>query len=484
MILTLSLIIFSVTCLDSVAFKNALYGPNSETPDKPEVYKFKERQTGVFKLSHYGTHDWIADAALRLLLSESGTGSADWRWLLYDVLNKDPKWISSYGNGITHNTIRSYMSFLFASQMPDMDPNKENNLRPHKHPQYIDLRKLEGEVVGNYKDGSGVWVGKWYHQTFHWKVISDGLGHNSFIPKIADGSSSQKAPWYAWKTSKIAIRCLTHKEQNKDGVYENWAKPETAACWLGVMAHFIADLACSPHLIQLNEGYYPESPDYHNWFETQISKFTTWDENLAGPKGFHSRSNFFNIDMSIVGEDGNSILPIPPHIAAISTATFSIVKSYGHLGEGGLFVKRGDTTQENIMNTWEWGEPGKERNSNTQIMAGGLTYKQYYDKVEYLLNTAVYYTAAAMKWTINEAKDKNNGSPNTNQWAKIPFYQKHPDQKIPINDKEKLDNSDESNEVRNAYRDGQFLLIAAMLTPIYAALVVPAIIIVIFEKPF
>ena len=484
LILTLLIIGFSTFSTDSKAFKNAMYGPNSETPDKTEVYKFKDRTTGVFKLSHYGTHDWIADAALRLLQSESGTGSADWSWLIYDVLNTDPKWISSYGNGITHNTIRSYMSFLFATQMPDMDPKKENKLRPHKHPQYIDLRKLEGEVIGNYKYGTGVWVGKWYHQTFHWIAEPIGSGQYIFIPKIADGSSSQKAPWYAWKASKAAINCLTHKEQNKNGNYESWAKPEAAASWLGVMAHFIADLACSPHLIQLKEGYYPASPDYHSWFEAQISKFTTWDESLAGPKGFHSRTNFFNIDMSIVGEDGNSIMPIPPYTAAIATATFSIMKSYGRLDEGGLFVKKGDATQENIMNTWDWGEPGKERNSNIPIIAGGLTYKQYYDKVEYLLNTAVYYTAAAMKWTLNEVKKENGGRPETDQWAKLPYYLAHPDKNIPIYDKEKLDNSDESNEVRNAYKDGQFFLFAAMLTSIYAVIVIPAIIVIVFENPF
>jgi len=481
--LTLLVISFSIVSADSKAFKNSPYGPNSETPDKPEVYKFKDRPTGAFLLSHYSTHDWIADAALRLLQSESPSGSADWSWLLYDVLNTDPKWISSYGNGITHNTIRSYMSFLFATQMPDMDPKKETKLRPHKHPQYIDLRKYEGEVVGNYKEGSGVWVGKWYHQTFHWKAISDDSGHYIFIPKIADGSSSQKAPWYAWKASEIAIRCLTHKEQNKNGDYESWAKPEAAAAWLGVMTHFIADLACSPHLIQLKEGYYPENPDYHSWFEDQISKFTNWDDSLAGPKGFHSRTNFFNIDMSIIGEDVNSIMPIPPHTAAILTATYSIVKSYGHLDERGLFVKNGDTIQENIMDTWDWGEPGKERNSNTPIMAGGLTYKEYYDRVEYLLNTAVYYTAAAMKWTINEVKKENKGRPNTDQWAKLPFYLAHPDKNIPIYDKEKLDNSDESNEVRNAYKDAQIFLLAAMLTPIYAVIVIPAICFIIFEKP-
>ena len=177
---------FSFFCSDGKAFNNAPYGSNSETPDKPEVYKFKERSTGVFKLSHYGTHDWIADAALRLLQSESLVGSADWRWLINDVLNNNPKWISSYSNGITHNTIRSYMSFLFATQMPDMDPRKVSKPRPHKHPQHIDLRKVEGEVIRNNKDGSGVWVGKSYHQSYHLIAVPIGGWFYRFDPKIAD----------------------------------------------------------------------------------------------------------------------------------------------------------------------------------------------------------------------------------------------------------------------------------------------------------
>ena len=32
---------FSIFCSDSKAFNNAPYGPNSETPDKPEVYNPK-----------------------------------------------------------------------------------------------------------------------------------------------------------------------------------------------------------------------------------------------------------------------------------------------------------------------------------------------------------------------------------------------------------------------------------------------------------
>ena len=50
------------------------------------------------------------------------------------------------------------------------------------------------------------------------------------------------------------------------------AKPEAAACWLGVMTHFMADLACPPHLIRETEGYYPRNPSFHKWFEEQVSR--------------------------------------------------------------------------------------------------------------------------------------------------------------------------------------------------------------------
>jgi len=54
-----------------IAYKNAPYGPNSETPDKRKYYNFIDTGSGIFQNSHYSTHDWIADAALRLLLDET-----------------------------------------------------------------------------------------------------------------------------------------------------------------------------------------------------------------------------------------------------------------------------------------------------------------------------------------------------------------------------------------------------------------------------
>ena len=462
-------------CTPIQAYNNAPYGPNSETPDKPKYFNFIDTGLGIFKTSHYSTHDWIADAALRYLIMES----TNWNWLLDDVLEKNPKWEDKYSDGIRHYPVRSYFSFLFSSQMPDMDPKKVNNARPHKHPQIINLWGQEGEIVGN-GDETGVWVGKWYHQTLHYDAIPIGGGQYMFTPKLASGAASQKAPWYAWITSKKAIDCLTHGEETVSGEYEIWSKPEAGACWLGVMSHFIADLASPAHLIGKSDNYYSASPNFHGWFEDQVSRFTLWDESLGGPKGFRSGTDFFNIDMSMISQN---IDPIAPYLAAILTSEFAISTSYKHIDDGGLFIEKDNPIQENLISRgsstyWEWNAPGKERNSNAEIIPGSLTYKQYYDKVEYLLNLAIYFTAAAMKWTMKKVKE--TATPVYDQWAKTQYKDKYPDQAMPDENPPSLDDSDDSKDIRDAYKGA--LVLGAMLAPLFALVIIPVVIVIVVKN--
>ena len=468
----LNLIIVFGLVQSILAWNNAPYGPNSETPDKPKYFNFIDTGSGTFSHSHYSTHDWIADSAFRVLISESPT---DWAWLIEDATDKNPKWEHSYSDGNLHYVVRSYISFLFSTQMPDMNPNKANNDRPHKHPQTINLWGQEGEIIGN-GDGTGVWVGKWYHQTLHFDATPIGDGAFIFTPKAPSGAASQKAPWYAWKTSQKAVECLTNMEGS-----ENWAKPEAAACWLGVMTHFIADLTSPPHLISKSDNYYSDS--FHGWFETRTSTHTLWDENLAGPRGFNSKTNFFNVDLASKGFP-DPVVPIPPHIAAVLAAATVITKSYGYVSQDGLFIQKNNPAQEQLVdqshpNYWEWGESGRERESNNEIISGGLTYKQYYDKVEYILNTAIYYTAAAMKWTINKVKNQLGSQPNCDQWAKIQYKDKFPDEKVPKENPSSLDQSEESKNVQNFYRG---LILLSMMAPIMAIAVIPMIVSVVYEK--
>jgi len=465
------------------AFDNAPDGPNSETPDKRKYYNFiaTPDTTGIFKKSHYSTHDWIADAALRLLIDETDGSLKDWAWLLdYETLSKSLlNWESKYGDGSIHYPVRSYISYLYATQMPDMNPKKANSARPHRHPTIIDCWWEEGEIIGNGQ-GMGVWVGRSDYQQFHWTTIPIDDNQYIFIPK-----GLMRAPEYAYRSSKEAIRCLSPEVESDKG----WAKPESAACWLGVMSHFIADLASPPHLIQESEGYYPGSPKFHDWFENQVAKHTLWDLSRGGPKGYQSSTNFFSINMAIIGADAQNIIPLPPYIAALTCATYSIEKCYGDLNEGGLFIRKGDQEQENLITFsssayWNWGDLGKERSSNNEIVLGGLTYKQYYDKVEYLLNTAIFYTAAAMKWVMYEVKKRNDGQPiDCDQWAKKFYKEKYPEEYRPIENPSGFD----LDEILNLIRDyivnykPNLVVSLAILAPLIALAFIPLIITAILK---
>lgn len=464
------------------AFDNAPDGPNSETPDKRKYYNVISNpdSTGIFKKSHYSTHDWIADAALRLLIDETD-GLKDLEWLLDSQIRSisNPHWISQYGDRVNHYRVRSYISYLYSTQFPDMDPRDCYADRPHRHPKTIDLWWEEGEIIGNGQ-GLGSWVGRSEYHCFHWVAISLGDGIYTFVPK-----GLMRAPEYAWRTAKEAIRCLVPENEGDNG----WAKPESAACWLGVMSHFIADLASPPHLIQENEGYYPKVPRFHDWFENQVAKYTTWDVIQGGPVGYLTSPNFFRINMDLIGKDAQNIIPLPPYIAATTCATESIIKSYGHLDQGGLFIKEGDSVQVDLIKLssssyWNWGDLNKERNSNNQIIPGSLTYKQYYDNVEYLLNIAIYYTASALKWVMHEVKVRNNGKPlDCDQWAKEFYKEKYPEEQRPIENPSGLLFDEIINLIRDYIKKYKPNLIVqlAMLAPIIAFSFVPLIIITIIN---
>ena len=119
-----------------------------------------------------------------------------------------------------------------------------------------------------------------------------------------DDNHRYTSPETAWKMGKNAIRCLTNKEGN-----ENWAKPEAAAAYLGIMTHYLADVGCPAHVLAPNDYYYLEQIDehhkvsienyvFHTSLESQTGKYTTWDQQKPGPKGYKETqySSFFIIN--------------------------------------------------------------------------------------------------------------------------------------------------------------------------------------------
>ena len=134
------IIALGVVLSDTLACKN---GPNYwgmgfpgnimttdgyKNPKNPSEYIFgKSNIQGAqgYDGSHYGTHDWIADAALRTLRAEvkNPVFIGDWVWLMDSNIARN-KWpagkVNYYTSSNRHERIRGYFTFLFATQMPDM----------------------------------------------------------------------------------------------------------------------------------------------------------------------------------------------------------------------------------------------------------------------------------------------------------------------------------------------------------------------------
>jgi len=451
--------------MNGSAYNNAPDGINSETPDLPEFYNFFPRSNQGFVRSHYSAHDWIADGALRLLIGENADGAADWSWLMHNVNDISPQWSNSYSIGGSHNTVRAYILYLFGTQLPDMDPKKKEQARPHRHPQYIDLWENEGEVVGNNMYGLGTWVGRTDYQTFHWTAFPQEGGGYSFVPNVKSGLN---APWYAHKLADAAIECLAYDEERDNNL--RYSKVEAGASYLGAMTHYIVDVACPPHLIAEAENYYVYKR-YHNWFEEQSSQYALWDQEFAGPDGLAQLDSFYMMNPAIIGKDGHNILPLPPQLALTEMASRGIEISYGLVEEQGLFI--GDS-RVGLIDSWSW---TLENRDSTQIITpGALTYMAYYDKVELLLNYAVYYTAQAMKWVIQEVK--NRGGVDPDRWAQSPYIEIYPDEGAimpeDVPKPQRLERDD-------LYKNQDYLNIetiarlGAMLAPIMAIVIIPLV---------
>lgn len=499
----------SIFMVDANAWKNMPVKIN-EVPFGPEDYNFKEYDGwGTYKESHYGTHDWIADAALRLLYEEN---PSDWGWLIHEPSDVNPQWNSAYGTAGKHNAIRSYISFLFATQMPDMSSDKKNEPIPKKHPVMIsgDINTYEGEIIARNKGDPNTgdsWIGtksRFKQQQYRWIPFHITLEGEKFYLFTTGSGDNYKylAPSMAKKMGLNAIRCLANSEQ----ISQNWAKPEAAACYLGIMTHYLADLSCPAHVLKptvntktgVSKGYYYlEYRDtehkvecdhfingFHDSIEYQTEKHTTWDEDKGGPLGYNGKycDYFFIVDMKRIGK---GVKPIPsdksPALCAIELAQKTIVKSYGHIdgsGYGNGFDKKGLFVNEDVYEKLDKNYvkfDSENRDETESIIPNGLSYKEYFDKVEFILNWGIYYTACAMKWVLEEAKKKNNAEDNLNfnRWVNNPYVgQQDADSEAYPKDQSEFEDPDEEEETKKLVLEKWFQ-ITAMAAPIAALVLIP-----------
>ena len=396
-------------------------------PKLPSDFVFgghNDRYSMGYDGSHYGTHDWIADASLRSLIdiSKNPLFSLDWRWLITPDIarNKWPAWKANYGSSSgKHEVVRSYMSFLYATQMPDT-----------KITPVLEIPQ-EGVTI---KDLKWKWIGQKSKHIFHFGFREkDGVF----------GFSPINTPCLIKINiiSEEAIRCIGNTHKNEEGKLESILQPEGAAVWLGAMSHYIADMVSPAHLLKKSDsthiyaGLY-----YHNWFENNLASITKWDK-ARGANGGPVQGNFSWDYRKVILAP---IIPIKPDLATTLMAVTTINVAYRTDGNhqhiplsnnnhdvaenSGLYINE-TTHDKNIF--WDWEEDLTNDGRENSV------HRYFYDKVEYLLCWATYYTACAMQYCYNEGKEKSD-----DDILNVDYYVRNP---VPPGPKEERPDGDAQN---------------------------------------
>ena len=385
-------------------------------PEDPSKYIVANKEivdSQTYDGSHYGTHDWIADAALRSLRDplKNPIGFSDWSWLINNKIatNKWPVWNPNYGNSAQHHVkVRGYFTFLFTTQMPDMDLKKAKIGEEMYYPQRIDIPQ-EGVVIKDF-GARNKWVGKTQDHSFHFRPTMLEEGNFVFIPEKTSPATSAR------KLGEAAIKCIGNKVKDEEGNVKSAMQPEGAAGWLGAMSHYIADLIVPAHLLS-SGSYSPEIyfNGYHTWFEKQLGSLTKWDKSYQVGKG-GPEITYFSWDIAKIGMTG-FIIPIRPDIAIHSIARHAIETAYRIDGNNQHIILNGNNDDiakktglylNKREDRWDW-KVDLDTYGRT-----GSPHKYFYDKVEKLLCWASYYIACAMQYCFNEGEEKSKDTPGLN----------------------------------------------------------------------
>ena len=376
----------------------------------PELYKSQG-----YDGSHYGSHDWVADAALRSLINPilNPLNFKDWGWMINPsiTIDKNPTFSQVYGDhDDRHNTVNSYITFLFATQMPDMRIRKDREKQ--YYPQKIDIPK-EGIIIKDLTIKNGKWVGQIQQHSYNFNPIRRSDGSYDFIAYYKMPATK------ALQLGKEAIKCIANKGKDGKGNLISAMQPEGSAGWLGAMTHYIAELVIPAHTLINSEIY---NSNYHKWFENQLAGCTKWNKNTL--LNFGPELGYFSYDISLIGKLGQ-ITPIPPDVAVTKMARKTIKIAYRVDGVHQHISFNGDNLDESYnsglfldesklgeMSEWNWKNDMDTNGRDNSI------HRFFYEKVEELLCWATYYTACAMQHCYNEGKEKNNDEdPNTDYYA-------------------------------------------------------------------
>ena len=384
-----------------------------EHPKLPSDYVFggtSDINSNGYDGSHYGTHDWLADASLRSLIDalKNPLFYLDWRWLITPDLarHKWPAWKADYGGTSgKHEVVRSYISYLYATQMPDT-----------KITPVLTIHQ-EGASIQDYGYGK-MWIGQKTKHIFQFELVErDGVyGFSPFFTPIISKINL---------VSEEAIKCIGKTQKDNNNKVVSTMQPEGAAVWLGGMTHYIADMLVPAHLIKSKNNEHIYSPShYHNWFENNLASITKWDKAYKASGGPNQGNFSWDYRKVTIAP----IIPIKPDIATTLMAVTTINFAYRTDGQhqhiplsnnnhdeaenSGLYI---NNTEYNTDIYWDWKKDLGDNGRSDSV------HRYFYDKVEYLLCWATYYTACAMQYCYNEGQEKSN-----NEVLNADYYVRNP----------------------------------------------------------
>lgn len=405
-------------CVNGPNYDGMLY--SYVNPTYPQDYIiYRTIETG--ENGDYGTHDWFADGVICTLKSQqhNPNGYNKWDWLLSNTLSTQryPNWESAYSDASkNHYVVRSYFTYLYATQMPDVERTGEGGI--YIWEEGVNIKDVPKAEAGS---DSGKWVGidptrprTQHRYNFEPVKITDSVYGFTPVPPYV-------LPSKAHLLGDQAKKCIANTEKDNQGNDISAMKPEGASAWLGAMTHYYCDLVVPAHLLDINKYEHVYIRDYHNWFEYQLGQLTLWDQyGNGGP----------STDDMLYDKDVDTITSMRPDNAATALAVQAINIAYRTDGnhqyienepKSGLFINASERiglAGKDYMKNWDWdfdiGEYGEDS-----------VHKVFYDKVEKLLGYANYYCACAMQWVYDEAerelKDKNINDPDPNHYAKNPL---------------------------------------------------------------
>ncbi len=363
----------------------------------PSEYRFIAIAT---RKSNYGTHDWIADAALLVIQSSieyrQNPRILDWlldpydqiNWKVLDGIqrtNQRNGWFGPTkirGSGLTNELwlrARRKGWFLYGTAFAD---------------KTVSSRKVDQTYreIGAYAPTEVFYMynKRYFNAIGQHHIYIDGEGNLDL--------KNDKESRLAYLAARDAIEFLnkkhTLKQKSTGQSYDKYGSYEPAAFLIGMVAHFVSDLSSSPHTLpklEYGAGYVDWYPEYVDYAHANWETFTDnqMDPEFSVPLNGPIGSLISRTDIRSLAY-GLTLLGKRPDIAARDLARFT------RNGFG-----------DNFGHTLDYDPIYYSQNPADAPTSEKLIYKNV---VKYTLKRAVLETANAILWVLMQVDWDKHGN--------------------------------------------------------------------------